>query len=76
MFRPCEVILYYSLLIPQEYVINTTPNFNHSLPDINSSSHSFHRPWYENKKLITNDNIFDINDLQKLDIEEPVDDIK
>lgn len=59
MFKPHEIILYYSLLISQEAIIDISSNL--SIPAIIKK-----RMWYENKKLITNDNIFDINELQKI----------
>lgn len=71
MFKPNDLILYYSLLIPQEYIIDITTHRNQ--PISSSSYVSEPRPWYENKALITNDNIFDINDLNKIDTNDSID---
>lgn len=74
MFKPSELILCYSLLVPQKFIIEIPPNPNRPSPIYSYIVEP--RPWYENKELITNDNIFDINDLQKLDIDESVDELK
>ena len=54
MFNPCDAILYFYLLMGQRYLVDKTPNF--------------HQPpaWFEQKVLITNENLFDINKLIKL----------
>ena len=51
MFNPCDAILCFYLLMGQRYFVDQAPQFNKP------------KPWFENKTLITNDNIFDINQL-------------
>lgn len=54
MFQPCDAILCFYLLIGQNYFVSKAPNFNKPIA------------WFENKALITNENLFDINELIKL----------
>lgn len=58
MFNPCDAILCFYLLLGERYLVNTNIDF-HKKPE-----------WYSNKSLITNDNIFDNEELYKL-IEPP-----
>ena len=54
MFNHCDAVLCFYLLLGQKYIIDNNPNF--------------HKPqvWFAKQELITNDNIFDINKLIKL----------
>lgn len=54
MFNPCDAVLCFYLLMGQRYFVDRIPQFNKP------------KPWFENKVLITNENIFDINEFIKL----------
>lgn len=57
MFNPCDAVLCFYLLLGQRYIVDNNPQL--SKP----------KPWFETRELITNDNIFDLNDVcKKLDI--------
>lgn len=51
MFIPCDAVLCFYLLLGQRYFISHDPQFNKP------------KPWFESKTLITNTNIFDLNQI-------------
>lgn len=51
MFQPCDAILCFYLLLGQRYVVNNSPNLDKP------------QAWFTKQELITNDNIFDLNDI-------------
>jgi hypothetical protein len=58
MFSPCDAILCFYILLGEKYIVNN--NYQGNAPP----------SWYENKVLITNDNIFDINDIIQIEDED------
>ena len=55
MILPCDAILCFYLLLGQRYIVDHSPNF--------------HKPqeWFTKQELITNENIFDLNNtIQKV----------
>lgn len=50
MFSPLDPVLCFYLLLGQKYIVDNNPQFTQS------------QAWFENKELITNDNIFNLND--------------
>lgn len=67
MLKSCNAIVYFYLLFTNRFYNNDT--FMQQAADIkayNLDSYYIYRidvPWYQNKSIITNDNIFDINNL-------------
>lgn len=53
MFQPCDAILCFYLLLGQRYFVDNNPQFTKP------------KPWFEKTELITNDNVFDLNDVYK-----------
>ena len=51
MFQSCDAILCFYLLLGQKYVVDNSPNLNKP------------QPWFYKQELITNDNVFDLNDI-------------
>lgn len=57
MFSPIDPVLCFYLLLGQRYIVDNNPQLYKP------------KPWFETRELITNDNIFDLNDVcKKLDI--------
>lgn len=50
MFSPIDPVLCFYLLLGQKYIVDNNLQFTQPIA------------WYENKELITNDNIFNLND--------------
>jgi hypothetical protein len=67
MFKPCDAVLCFYILLGQQY----TQYHNHNetpVVIVMSEPMFLQEPkWYENKALITNDNLFDINKLIKIE---------
>jgi hypothetical protein len=55
MFSPCDAILCFYILLGEKYVVN------------NNYQNNAQPSWYEHRVLITNENIFDINDITKIE---------
>jgi hypothetical protein len=64
MFKANDTILYAYLLVAQEYFIDNSPKLDELTYGYYVSKQSI--PWYENKSIITDENIFDINNLNTL----------